>query len=47
MGALYFVIYAAVTRDVGAAGARSLGDFVGLLYYEWVHFAAHRPGSRS
>lgn len=46
IGSLYFVAYAAVTRDVGQAAALSFGNFVGLVYYEWVHFAAHRPGSR-
>lgn len=45
-GTLYFVIYWAITRDIGQSAALSLGNFTGLLYYEHVHFAAHRPGSR-
>lgn len=33
-----------VVRDWGLAGAFSFGNFVGLVYYEYVHFTAHRPG---
>lgn len=46
IGSLYFVIYYAVTRDLGLSAALSFGNFAGLLYYEHVHFAAHRPGSK-
>lgn len=46
IGSLYFIVYFAVTRDLGQAAALSFGNFAGLLYYEHVHFAAHRPGSR-
>lgn len=46
IGTLFFVGYYAFTRNLGAAAALSFGNFAGLLYYEWVHFAAHRPGSR-
>lgn len=45
-GTLYFIVYYAITRDLGLSAALSLGNFTGLLYYEHVHFAAHRPGSR-
>lgn len=46
IGSLYFLIYWLVTRDLGQSAALSFGNFAGLLYYEHVHFAAHRPGSR-
>ncbi|HLE96894.1 MAG TPA: sterol desaturase family protein [Candidatus Thermoplasmatota archaeon] len=46
VGSLYFILYWAFTRDLGSAGALSFGNFAGLLYYEWVHFTAHRPGSK-
>ena len=46
IGTLYFIVYWALTRDLGQSAALSFGNFVGLLYYEHVHFAAHRPGSR-
>lgn len=46
IGALYFAVAWGLTREVGSAAAFSFGNFVGLLYYEWVHFGAHRPGSR-
>lgn len=46
IGALYFVVYYAITRELGGAAALSFGNFAGLLYYEHVHFAAHRPGSK-
>src|SRR5207244_7986821 len=38
IGTLYFVLYFAATRSVGQAAALSFGNFVGLLYYEHVHF---------
>lgn len=46
IGALYFGVYYALTRDLGASAALSFGNFAGLLYYEHVHLNAHRPGSR-
>ncbi len=46
IGVLYFAIYFAVTRDAGAAAALSFGNFLGLVYYEYVHLTAHRPGVR-
>lgn len=46
VGVLYFGICFAITRNLGMSAALSLGNFVGLVYYEHVHFAAHRPGSK-
>lgn len=46
VGLVYFAAYLAISRDLGAAAALSFGNFAGLLYYEHVHLAAHRPGSR-
>lgn len=46
VGVAYFLAAFAATRHVGIAAAFSAGNFVGLLVYEWVHFNAHRPGSR-
>ena len=46
VGALYFLAYYAFTRELAAAATLSFGNFAGLLYYEHVHFTAHRPGSR-
>lgn len=46
IGFVYFSIYYAVTQNLGQAAALSFGNYVGLLYYEHVHFAAHRPGSK-
>lgn len=46
VGLLYFAITYAIARDLGTASAVSFGNFLGLLYYEHVHFSAHRPGSR-
>jgi sterol desaturase/sphingolipid hydroxylase (fatty acid hydroxylase superfamily) len=46
VGALYFLACLAATRSLGQSAALSLGNFAGLLYYEHVHFTAHRPGSR-
>lgn len=46
IGSLYFIVYWLITRDLGLSAALSMGNFVGLLYYEHVHFAAHRPGAR-
>jgi hypothetical protein len=31
-------------RAIGIAAGFSAGNFVALLYYEYVHFTAHRPG---
>lgn len=46
VGVLYFLTCFAITQSLGQSAALSLGNFTGLLYYEHVHFAAHRPGSR-
>ncbi|HUR68368.1 MAG TPA: sterol desaturase family protein [Candidatus Thermoplasmatota archaeon] len=46
VGFLYFIVCFGITRNLGQSAALSLGNFTGLLYYEHVHFAAHRPGSR-
>jgi hypothetical protein len=46
VGVLYFAVCFAITRSLGQSAALSFGNFTGLLYYEHVHFAAHRPGSK-
>ncbi len=46
LGVVYFVVAFAVSRNLGLAAAFSAGNFLGLVYYEWVHFAAHRAGAR-
>lgn len=46
VGVLYFALCYALTGDVASAATFSLGNFVGLLYYEHVHLTAHRPGSK-
>jgi hypothetical protein len=46
VGVLYFLVCLALTRSLGQSAALSFGNFTGLLYYEHVHFTAHRPGSR-
>ncbi|MBD5633215.1 MAG: sterol desaturase family protein, partial [Candidatus Eremiobacteraeota bacterium] len=35
--------YAVLGRDRGLTASLVLGDLVGLLYYEWVHYVAHVP----
>jgi hypothetical protein len=35
--------YAALTRDAGTVASLGLGNLLGLLYYEWVHYVAHIP----
>lgn len=46
IGVVLFGVYLAVTRDPGGAAMISLGNFAGLIHYEWIHFQAHRPGIR-
>ena len=46
VGLLYFLVCYAITRNLGQSAALSFGNFTGLVYYEHVHFAAHRPGSK-
>ena len=46
VGLLYFLVCFGITRNLGQSAALSLGNFVGLVYYEHVHFAAHRPGAK-
>lgn len=46
VGVLYFLACFAITRSLGQSAALSFGNFTGLLYYEHVHFSAHRPGSK-
>ncbi len=46
LGVVYFLVALALTRDIGSAAVFSFGNYLALAYYEWVHFAAHRPGAR-
>jgi hypothetical protein len=39
--AIFTAIYAAVWRDSGIVAGVVLGNLLGLLYYEWVHYVAH------
>jgi 4-hydroxysphinganine ceramide fatty acyl 2-hydroxylase len=41
--ALFGGLYAALTRDAATVASLVLGNVLGLLYYEWVHFVAHVP----
>jgi hypothetical protein len=41
--ALYTGLYAAITRNKDATASLLLGNILGLLYYEWVHYVAHIP----
>ena len=41
--ALATAAYAAATRDRDATASLLLGNVLGLLYYEWVHYVAHVP----
>ncbi|MGZ4111719.1 MAG: sterol desaturase family protein [Tumebacillaceae bacterium] len=41
--AVVWVLTFAITRDVTLATAVTVGALSALLYYEWVHFVAHRP----
>jgi hypothetical protein len=40
---LYTGLYAAVTRNKDVTASLLLGNILGLLYYEWVHYVAHIP----
>lgn len=37
-----FGIYYAISRDLGVAGGIAMGNYVGFVYYEWVHMTSHR-----
>lgn len=41
--ALFTGMYVALTRDAATVASLVLGNLIGLLYYEWVHFVAHVP----
>jgi len=41
--AAYVGIYAAITRNKDTVASLVLGNLLGLLYYEWVHYVAHIP----
>ena len=41
--ALYTGLYAAITRNKDVTASLLLGNILGLLYYEWVHYVAHIP----
>jgi sterol desaturase/sphingolipid hydroxylase (fatty acid hydroxylase superfamily) len=36
-------IYWLIFHDAGTVLGLLLGNFIGLLYYEWVHYVAHTP----
>lgn len=40
---LYFVLYAAIVRDVPLALALVYGSICALTFYEWTHYVAHVP----
>ncbi len=42
-GLAYFALYFAIARDVGIALSLIFGTFLGLAFYEWVHYVAHVP----
>ena len=41
--AAYVGLYAALTRNKDTVASLLLGNLLGLLYYEWVHYVAHIP----
>jgi 4-hydroxysphinganine ceramide fatty acyl 2-hydroxylase len=41
--AVYAALYAALTRNKDTVASLLLGNLLGLLYYEWVHYVAHVP----
>jgi hypothetical protein len=41
--AFFTAVYWAIFRDAGIVLALLLGNVLGLLYYEWVHYVAHTP----
>jgi len=36
-------VYAILTRDPDTVASLTLGNLLGLIYYEWVHYVAHIP----
>ena len=40
---MFGVVYFAITRSAGVTFSLILGNLIGLLYYEWVHYVAHIP----
>ncbi len=42
IGVVYFLVAWAIF-DLGVASAFSAGNYAALVYYEYVHFTAHRP----
>ena len=36
-------MYFAIAHNVAVVAALVLGNLLGLLYYEWVHYVAHIP----
>jgi sterol desaturase/sphingolipid hydroxylase (fatty acid hydroxylase superfamily) len=40
---LFTGLYARFTRDPATVRSLVLGNLLGLLYYEWVHYVAHIP----
>ena len=40
---VFGVVYFAITRSAGVTFSLILGNLIGLLYYEWVHYVAHIP----
>ena len=41
--ALVSALYATISHDLGVTMGLVLGNTIGLLYYEWVHYVAHIP----
>ena len=41
--AVYAALYAALTRNRDTVASLVMGNLLGLLYYEWVHYVAHIP----
>jgi 4-hydroxysphinganine ceramide fatty acyl 2-hydroxylase len=41
--AVYGAVYFAITHSVAVTLSVVLGNLLGLLYYEWVHYVAHIP----
>jgi 4-hydroxysphinganine ceramide fatty acyl 2-hydroxylase len=41
--AIFVAAYFAIARNVAVVAALVLGNLLGLLYYEWVHYVAHIP----
>jgi hypothetical protein len=41
--AIFVAVYFAIAHNVAVVAALVLGNLLGLLYYEWVHYVAHIP----